>query len=231
MKAKAVKKLLMRGRHRSFWGRRAYITARLPIDKLGIPPVPPKPDFGKSNGWGGWTREEGGLTILTQVSKVSCGGPPDEKENVLTGGLQHDQWELREYDDNGNVIGTTTQHDYHWFELTVRVYRGETDPENLVETRAGDREQFEAYLKYREWMDKYGQGDSETESAILNNFLGTRRWAKTTYPAVDVRRNELHITYSVKWFNPNTKLRFCRDLAYSVREAKKAGADVRILKS
>ena len=45
MNAKTVKKLLMRSRVKNLWGRRAYLTVRVPTKALVNTPRPPTVEF------------------------------------------------------------------------------------------------------------------------------------------------------------------------------------------
>lgn len=230
MKAKGIKKLLMRGCHHSFWGHRAYVTARIPLANLGVPACPPRvpTEIGKSAGWeGSFERQEGELTVFTMINEMSSSTPPSDSERLISD-VDHTQYELADFDDDGNIIGEKTYHTYTWYEMRVRVHRGN----EFVEERPGDIEILKTYVARHKWQRKYMQGlTGPTEIPVLDYFLWAANEAKTTYPFLDEKTNTLYITYSVKWRYPERKRGFCRDLAAAMRFAKVHGVNAKVLKS
>lgn len=63
----------------------------------------------------------------------------------------------------------------------------------------------------------------------LDAFLFAARSAKAEY--FDVIGDEIYITYAVKWFFADTKLRFASRLAKAIRVAKGAGVSARVIEA
>lgn len=221
MKAKAVKKILMRHRSRVLWGSRAFITVRFPLSLIPEP-LPPRANeehnLGISMGLEGyWKRQEEENTVLTVIAQISSGRDPSDRKSETP------VYHLRE-----------TDYGYEWWEIEERVFKGGLDVEpyrvNLIAVRPGPEAVMNAYRARKLWREKYLQGhEGETGIPVLDGFLGAANWAKTTYQHVDEKNGQVFITYSVKWFYPNRKLRFSSDLARAMRAAKAAGVPARIV--
>lgn len=241
MNGKTAKKLLMRGRDSVFWGRRAFLTVRLPLSLVPepVPPRVPVDRVGESTGMGGyWKRsDENGHTVLTAISHPSSGGDPqrfiDRGEiKVPVYHVNHESYEYDETDDDGKVIGKETSHHYDWWEIHEYVFDNYDTPEQKqIEDRAGSADLVDMYRARKQWIEKYtqGRGGEGTGIPVLDGFLVAAYWAKTTYESVDEARGWFYITYSVKWFYSHRKRGFARDLSRAMKRAKKAGVLARVV--
>lgn len=133
-----------------------------------------------------------------------------------------DTWE----DANG-----VTRNSFKWWE---GVFLSQVTPEkNSVLSRdksqdfAIDPEIIDQFIARREWEDKYLVGmDGDTGHEVIDSFLAAAEHAKTTYHRVTDRF--VYLTYSIKWFYMDEKLRFCADLKHAFDVARKNGIQVKV---
>jgi len=235
MNARTVKKLLMKGRHDIMWGRRAMVTARLPMSVLPepMPPAVPK-EVGEPDAFAGYyKRMEGEHRIFTNISEVSAGRDPRKRKDAdAIHYLTEEHGEYDTTDDDGNPVKEKWS-DYTWWEI-VELVQERTGPDEhdwkTIEKRQGPVEYLDIYRKYKMWCEKYLRGmHGQTGSDVLDAFLAAGDWAKTTYPWTD--KDYIYITYSVKWRYPRRKFGFSADIARAVRYAKRKNVPVRILRA
>jgi hypothetical protein len=211
MNGKTAKKLLMRGRAHGFWGRRAYLTVRLPLSIVSPPPPAPVfPGLAPSPYLDGlWLSPDESEHV--SIEQLFCGADPSA--------FQHKPWEPvyfaeRERPDpahggwsfwtghRGRKVGDGVEH--------------EPLPMDIVAMhRARDAWQRALY--------RYGQND------VLDAFLATGEWAKSMDWAVD--GEHLLVMYGVKWFYPERKRRFAALLSRAMKTAKRAGVAARVLRA
>lgn len=234
MNARAIKKRLMRGRVRSFWGRRAFITVRLPLSVIPVelPPEPhPRddpevadPELWESDMFGGWRRDldasgrpvdildyDGDVTIESwSFASVSCGEDPRERLEIAD----------RHVCESHGI--------FRWVEgKHVRGHRLAGGPYEITRRRRLSDDLVDAHIAWADAQRRYLEGVlGETGSDVLDAFHAAATWARTTYP--EVCDGFLYIAYSVKWFYADQKYRFCADLSRAIRLARANGVDVRV---
>lgn len=71
--------------------------------------------------------------------------------------------------------------------------------------------------------------ESTTGNEVIDAFHSAANWAATTYHRVT--DEYIYLTYSVKWFYPNRKYRFCADLKHAFDVARKNGVSVKLMRS
>ncbi|MBI4021444.1 MAG: hypothetical protein HY369_04310 [Candidatus Aenigmarchaeota archaeon] len=207
MNARTIRKRLMRHRRNVFWGRRAYLTISVPLSLYpeSLPPfVPPGlPDFLE----GHWRNEDDSKKWY--IGQISCGTKPEE--------------------DRANVVGLHLSHwgnSWEWYEgqeLTM-------DGEKVAARKPLPEEMILAYARRMQWIDKwlhgshgFAEGELSTPIALL---LLCSNWARSTHASVDGQR--VLISWGVKWFYANRKLRFCRDVARFLAAARRMKLDARV---
>ena len=206
MNGRTIKKRLMKGRLRTFWGKRAFVTVRLPATL--VPPEPPKsgPPGAHEKG-SGWEELAGGTWVRETTQ-------PD-------GSVLHEVWDI------GHIYGGGED----WWEGITRTQTvppgGSLNTEAWVTEDLPD-EEIEKHVAYEEWRAKWLIGmEGSTGQPVLDAFHLAANAAKTTYP--EIGNGFIYITYSVKWFYPWTKHRFCADLHRAFDVARKAGVPARLL--
>lgn len=210
MNARAVKKYLMRGRQNGFWGRRAYLTVRLPHSVLTgvLPSVPTLEGFRADPNWtGSWVSEDGSEAI--RISRGSTGVRPDPSDpeffapNETVATIEEDRWGSWQI-----WSGSRSRR--------VTLKNGEEDWEDSTEKVPV--EFILAYRKYAEFIEslhEYGV------NPVMDAFNEAGNSAKSTHWEVDDKG--VGVTYGVKWFYAARKYRFCTDLAKALRLAHKEG--------
>lgn len=201
MNGKTVKKLLMKNRRRVFWGARAYLTVRLPVELLPGP-LPKKPTIEglKESEFceGHWENED--LTEYVYIFKSQANREP---EDGYFQELTHD--------------GPTYRLWSYW--------KGERC------VRDGSTERYEAvseeivgqYKVWHEWsrsLHRFGNGE------VLDAFVEASSHAKVF--SVWVRNGFVHLYYGVKWKYPNRKLAFSAALSRAVKLAAREGYRARV---
>lgn len=209
---RTIYKVLMKGRATVFWGRRAYITVRLPTSVFPVPrpSVNYCKDWGEQIFSGTWsTRVSPEVMEYRDICRSSSYTPPESAKTGI---------HFLEVNDSY----------YSWWEGTLTRVHGtkgasdwlvETLPESVIaQHRAVD-----------DWDERYLTGNTEAERGpVLDAFLTAANWAKTHYTALTPEF--LYITYSVKWFYHNRAHRFCGDLKRAFRVATAYGVDARLIR-
>jgi hypothetical protein len=200
VKARAIRKRLIRGRTVSFWGRRAYFTVRVPMSAYPepMPPAPSVPGF-KDDGFGLVSDDETRRIFITEVFGAS---EPDASVESA---------HLVEPDGFG----------FRWWEAVEVEMVGDD-----VRRRDLGEELARAGRDRKRWIERWVRGHSHSTGHALPDALIEATWpAKTVYER-EVP-GALLLTYSVKWFYPNRKRDFCSSMARAFRVAKAAGVDMR----
>jgi hypothetical protein len=229
MNARTVKKLLLRGRNTSFWGRRAYLHLRVPKAVLTVP-RPPMPSFGKQGSFEGyWTEDRGeGVTRHFRISHISSNRDP-LKDDDIDHTPRCPTLEYEGKTSKGEPYQSWSWWEALWSDVREPAPGSDEKPEVLAQGEIDD-ERFTAYVTHYQWVKKYVVGsEGETGNEILDRVHGAARWAKTTYHQFDAN-GDLIVIYSVKYFYPYRVLRFSSDLASTVNYAAKHGVTLRVLK-
>lgn len=229
MNARTVKKLLLRGRNTSFWGRRAYLYLRVPKAVLTVP-RPPMPSLGKQGSFEGyWEEDRGeGVTRHFRISRISSGRDP-RKDDEIDHVPRLPVMEYESTTSDGRTYQSWSWWEATWFDARDAGPDSETKLEVLDRGEIDD-ERFAAYVEHYQWVRKYVIGsEGATGNEILDRVHGAATWAKTTYHQFDTN-GDLIVIYSVKYFYPYRVRRFSADLANTVNYAKKHGVTLRVLK-
>jgi len=229
----------MRNRHNVFWGRRAFVTARLPATVLPEP-EPPKPGpldlLDSGSGWEegfsyNWFRKvpQGDGTVIHEVYDVSKAYTNHDPRKNSDAGPDEDHAEIierhliREYEDRDWFIWWRGVR--RWTVLPDGV---EPDGDSVWQEEPLPEEDVDRAMAWDRWRDKYLVGlVGGTGNPVLDAFHDAAYAAKTTYPYV--RGEYVYITYSVKWFYPRRKARFCADLHRAFRVARRHGVKAKLL--
>lgn len=202
MNARTARRLLMRGRRDTFWGRRCYVEVRVPLSAYPTPPpafvhaLGDPSDIGDPGDIDGtFVRHEGDVEVYTCFQYVSGGEPPADAYRVVPRRGGWSSW---------------------WESLTVRTRGGE-----VLSREPGPVEPLRAYVAQVEWLEDavYTSGP-----AALVDFACE---ARAVYP--EVRGGYLYLACVVKRY-PDSVLRAASALARAVTEAKRAGVNVRVMK-
>jgi hypothetical protein len=205
MNARAIKKHLMGGRASTFFGRRAYISVRLPVSLLGTQPPQFTPEgFKEGTFKGEWENEDESVAVI--ITKVHSGRDPAEGKYST-----HERPLFIEDDGYG---GWSFWSGYFARRVDDKMVYEPVPDEWVAQHRT-----------YSEWADSlhcYGN------HPLLDAFLSAGESAKTT--DFQLTNKWLDIVFGVKWFYPGRKLRFCRDLSGAIRLARKENISVRLLR-
>lgn len=218
MNARAIKKRLMRGRANVFWGKRAYLSVRMPRSVVdGIIPTEPCPEgFTPDPEWEGtWVTPDGLESI--RVCKSGTGVKPDPEDEELFGPHEtvasveetpHGTWDIWSGSRTRKVM-LPDGSDYEWEPSDSKV----------------SADFILAYKAYSEWKERlYG----EDLSPLVTAFNEAGYSAKSTHWKIEP--DGLVVRYGVKWFYAYRKFRFCTDLSKAVTAARLAGKKVKLLR-
>lgn len=212
-------KVLMKGRRNSFWGRRAFLTVRLP---LSILPVPcPSKDYAK--GWGEevadghWrTESEDGGVCIHNISEVSSTSNPKDL-------FSEEELEQIHYITSRNEYGYES---FSWWEGEKSILDGSGQ---IVETEPLPIEAIDAHRAWVFWANSYLHGENDVERGpALEAFLQASHRAKTHYASFSEDGKYLYFTYSVKPFLRERTKRFCSDLKRAFEVAHAHGIDAKL---
>jgi hypothetical protein len=205
MNGKTAKKLLMRSRV----GRRAYLTVRLPASLV------PHPEPLEFEGMrpvyaGGWEKPDGSEAV--DISHV-YGRAESAPQDAL---FIEPEWS-EEF--AGERVETVS-----WWEgrRLRRITAEAEDGYDSSPLEPGLIARHRDFALWRESLTKYGT------HPVLDWFVAASEWAKDC--DAQLRGEDLLLTYSVKWCYPRRKLGFSAALARAVREAKRAGVPVRVVR-
>lgn len=213
MKAKAIKKRLMRSRTRNFWGRRAYLTVRLPRDLVG--PTPPLPSFPGLiyAGDGVWHRE----------------GDKD----FIGERIHIDQWHMSKCPNNEDrepwnraLFVRNVDRTSLWSAWTgFRVMPEQVGDETTFVREAVSEDDVRLFSEHKRWQDSlHERGHHLALDAVLNADFN----AKAAY--VNAKDDGVYVTFSVKWFYADRKLGFASDLAAAFRKLDAIGVPYRVMR-
>lgn len=213
--ARTIRKVLLRNCAHVIWGRRAFITVRLPLSV-----IPPIPSLDYAASWGDPSGFEGSwetpgpdeTRLITRISSLTSMRAPEGNNNV----------HFLETEEHG-------EHKcYIWWEgaryRMSQNYKLIPDSEELLpESVVG------AHRDYVRWCSKYLHGtDGPTGNPVMDAFLAASNHAKTHY--ANINGSFLYLTYSVKPMYPDRPRRFACDLKRAFRIATKHGVDARLLR-
>lgn len=241
MNGRTIKRRLMENRANVMWGRRAFVTARLPLSVLPEP-VPERPGpsdlLDPGAGWEegfayNWFRKvpHGDGTVLHEVYDVSKSyiNFDPRKNSDEDDGPFVERHLIREREDRDWFIW--------WSGHRLRAVLPEGEDPDRVDYRVDWQEEplpeedVDRAMVWDQWSTKYLRGlapmGEGTGNPVLDAFHDAVNAAKTTYPYV--RGKYVYITYSVKWFYPRRKARFCADLHRAFRVARKHGVKAKLL--
>lgn len=216
MNSKTAKKLLMKGRATSIWGKRAYLTVRLPVAVVPTPKPESLTFEGLLRGSGGsWHTED--YSDVINIGKWSMGADPRKQAN-------RNPWEPiyfahKEYEGDDGY-----QHWSYWTGARHRQVGTDENGQPIHERTPIDEAAVARHKAYQEWHDRlheYGQ------HPLLDTLLSAGEAAKSTYFSVE--GENLLVTFGVKWFHPNRKLRFASGLSRAFRLAKRSGIPIRVI--
>lgn len=217
-------KVLMKGRQSVFWGRRAFLTVRLPASVIPVPrpPIDYCKDWGEDLG-NIWVKDLGdGVEEVRHLGEISSGGDPrvDRDEDAA---------EIHFLTEEKEGVYTL----FSWWEGTLTVVRpAESDTEEPTrETSDLSVEAITAHKALRDWNAMYMDGTVGAErGVVLDAFLAASNAAKTHYTAMSEDGQLLYITYSVKWFYKSRARRFCADLKRAFRAAAENNVNAKLIR-
>lgn len=221
MNGKSLKKRLMRGKVKSFWGERAYLTVRLPMNLF----PKPFPHFKGKHLASCWTEVKDGKLYQYYISNVSSGfDPRKRKEGECSKNFSLDIFFLEENDSNQEWKS------YSWWEGARLVFDSPDAKGKVIETTNLDKELISAYRSQTLWVVDYLQfGKFDECPQVLQEFLNASNWAKTFYHSFSKDYKYLYLTYSVKWKVPSYKRRFLNDLAKAMKVAKRSNLYIKVM--
>lgn len=236
MNARAVKKRVLRMRRVSFWGRRAYVSLRIPMSVYPEPcpvfivPLDWKPEESLGACWRIPTLEAASdQRAYVSISKITSGTDPrknPDKEEAFRFLECRETWTDR--------AGKVHEH-WEWWEGVIRVGREYVDAEGnkqwelLKQINLPD-DVVAAYRRESCWHAKYIQRMKSFEGddrGFFARMWETQSWARATYGYVE--GNHVVVTWAVKWFYSETLARFCASLGRLLKVAKREGIPVKLL--
>lgn len=206
MNARSIRKKLLRGREHNFWGRRAYITARVE------PAAFPEPFPGLPKGLEPGYFTDGYLIPGEDTSVgffgVYSGSPPTSEEPV---------YRLTE-----ERTGAWT-----WREITV----SKLDEEGLptgerLPTEPRHEAWLEEHIAAQSWIWRHVH--EPPDHPRFHKLSEATWWAKTSAFNTCPDTGDYCITFGVKWFYPHTSRRFCAALSRWVKALKREGYRVKV---
>src|ERR1700760_607984 len=173
MNGRTVRKILMRGHVRTFFGARALFVVRVPL--AAIPE--PKPVFvapGEASYEGCWSRDNGdGTRTLTHIPEVHGFRDPTERYRAKDGfipDIHHVVCLSSETAEDGE------KHErWIWYEGTELLLGTETDSSKLAPVLARKNlpaEVVNAYVKKRRWVNKYCFGPHSIIGEYVESGIG-----------------------------------------------------------
>jgi hypothetical protein len=210
----------MRNRTNSFWGRRALCTVSIPLTAYPSSPPPFEPPGKVIEFEGTWERREGRTLRLFTIGRIQGSAPPKEGDKRCPFVV------FVEPEDRGPIV---------WWEGQETIYDCDPDKEfhegQLLERRPMDVALVHAYKEREDWLNRHVPGRYSSHGEYFrapwyDGLNHAANCAKTTYHAFE--KDRLLVTYSVKWFYPARKYRFCAELARALEQAKACGIDVRL---
>lgn len=241
MNARTIRKNLMRNRRTSFWGRRAFVTVRLPLTLF--PPLPPpfptpldqNPTAqGWKEGYGCWYRRIPAAQLTAEERAAWNVGEAETIVERWRFGVVMCSTDPRKWAENIGRIADrhvlrSGLHSYDWWEGVHSLsIVGPDDVEQGEQHRSLAPELIDQYMARRLWEDKWVSGmEGATDQPVVDAFLSAANYAKTTYHRI--AGEYVYLTYSVKWFYPRYKLRFATDLHHAFDVARQHGVSVRLM--
>ncbi|MGK3981226.1 alpha-ketoglutarate-dependent dioxygenase AlkB [Sorangium sp. So ce118] len=205
MKARAIRKRLMRGRVVSFWGQRAYFTVRVPMSAYPEP-MPPKPSVPGFLDDGGLLVSDDGAKWI-RVGEVCSSHEPDR-------------------DDGSAHLVEPYEYGFRWWEAVET----EKHADGQVSRRDRGEDLARAFSDRKRWIDRWVHGYGHPTGQALADALIDATWPAKTVYAEEVP-GALRLTYSVKWRYPDRRREFCAAIAKAFRVAKVCGVDLRWVKN
>lgn len=200
MNGRTAYKLLMRGRTRNFWGRRAYFTIRIPLSAI--------------------------TETYPRFDSVALGlGRPDNSntpQRIEDGRLHraHFEWD----EDASGLVGET----FVYTAEAYRAFIERDDPRpDILERAPVPQEIVKQYAAERAWGRKYAETLEYPKGHPLEHLADAVEWCKTTY--YEVCGDYLYLTYSVKYFYPERARRFAAAAKKAVNVARKRGVTLRVV--
>lgn len=230
MNARTIRKLLMRVRTGTFFGRRALLTVRFPKSVLPVA----RPAFtppGKSTGMEGyWESEEGDSKVLYNISLLHSSKSPHRKRKPsklrhgLVPTIHFPKCDVREPFEDGSIDERWT-----WWEgLKVttspdgtRVF--ENIPDDVVQDYVAFRTWHSQYLN-RSWNEGPVPDTGLPWLDALHAVAGyAKRFESISYT------NDIAFAYFLRLREPRGRLRFCAALSRAIKLAKKQGVEVYVM--
>ena len=181
---RTIRKLLMRNRHVVIWGQRAYLTIKIPHAFFDEPPLLFEPPPGEEDVLKHvWKRQENGLTVHVSISKIGGGTDPRTVEKE-------------------RIPHFPQQTEYYGWEWWEGVEYALDKDGNVLWRRDCPVEWVENVKREEDWIQHHIYL-SDSLSDVVNA-------AKST----DCSFTKTHVvlTFGMKWFYPDEKLRFCSAL-------------------
>lgn len=206
-----ISALVRSGQRNVFWGRRSYVSVRIPLKNLAHQPPPWSDEkLGKLSGFVGcWERRTGKKLVVTSINSVSSSRLPTSRA-VLPRLICEGVWS--------------------WYEGDVRTFRGTLKRENLVSVKPLPVRVVKAFAERQEWEKRYtGFYDSGDERFVP--FCEPANYAKTSYVAIKGKgtKRYLLLTYSVKPMSPDRVDDFCCTLARALLKSEQNGLGAKLV--
>lgn len=259
MNARALKRRLMKGMMPTFWGRRAFLTVRIPVAVFSdIPSDYPTPatlapslqSTAEERGW-----RENFLGHWSRVMRISELTPEERSELSPAEGDEwvHERWSI--YLNSGPDPRVTFQGElpdrhvsflcscpvnsgnvistYTWWE---GAYRVETTSEQHTPLTCFKGEEYwispeiiDQFIARNKWESANFYGHEGPTTSLVDCFLSAGAAAQAVHARPG--SNFVYITYSVMSSYRSQKLRFCAAMKKALKVSRKHGHTVTIVKS
>lgn len=221
MNGKTARKLLMRGRSRNFWGRRAYLTVRVPVSLVPTPmPEPVRFEGFREGPFAGSWKSLDDSEYIT-ISRVATGRDPHDTTFGYMRPWQPVYFANR---DHVGAVGADYESWSYWTGTRTKTVGTDVNEEPLQERSALDERTVGLHKAHQEWLDRL---QLEGLHPVLDALVISGYAAKSVH--YEVKGQNILVTFGVKWFYPDTKLRFASGLGRAFRLAKRMGIPIRVI--
>ena len=227
MNTRSIYKRLVRNNVRTDWGKRAFLTVRLPLSVLPSDPPAYKCPYTKEEGW-----EEDYLGMWRRSRAREDGLRVEEAVWVMRHGSTNSVDEIREEFPHAIVVGGQDNGWAHYYLADKSVTTIDTDGNRTFERYPLKEPWVQDLVDYLEWKFRVfmpKEGVECSRHAVLEDLLDgeVAAYFKTYY--VRLSDTHIYIQYSVKSTYHSRMRRFSAALSRAMDLAKKAHVDVKVM--
>lgn len=228
MNGRTVRKLLMRNRENRGWGSRAYLTIRVPMSLVPTPCPPPSrfPGLSPMGFSGHWANQDESKYV--SIHQCTLGNDPrldEDPEDPLQRPMYFISLDsTREYEGKPGEPPQIVENWSYWTGCRnhqIGVHdcgRPSYTSEDLTEEEVGHEKAFQEWFHILQEPDIHPVLDA---LRLASEFAKSTNWARTD-------DGQLVVTFGVKWFYPDRKLRFASAISRAFRIARQMGLKLKV---